>query len=129
MATRDYLIRLPPDITVKAACEDVGCDQWAHGWQTVCDESTRQGALVANFIRSGQSKRTFTESATWDEGRPVAVFRFESGQRCFREHRTRPARFAVRPGRGPLIARTRLADWGEDLADHLGLLADEARKG
>lgn len=124
MATRDYLIRLPPDVWVRTACEDAGCDQWANGWETVCDDSD-MGRMVAMLIRSGQTGRDFAELG----GTPV-VFRFAPRQRCFREHRTRPARFAVRPGPGlPLIARTRLADWGEDMVEHAGRLADGLRKG
>lgn len=123
--TRDYLIRMPPDTWVKAACEDAGCDQWAHGWETICDLDDDTGRKVAFLIRSGQTGRDFTEFP----GNPV-VFRFAPRQRCFREHRTRPARFSVRPGPGrALIARTRLADWGDDMAEHLGLLADGQKKG
>lgn len=124
MRTRDYVLRLPPDTTVKAACEDVGCDQWRHGWETVCDLDDPMGVQVAMLIRSGQTGRSYTEFP----GNPV-VFRFEAGQRCFREHRTRPARWAVRE-RGRVVAvHSRLADWGEDLVDHAGRLQDQLRKG
>lgn len=128
MATREYRIRMPRDTTVAAACEDVGCDQWRHGWETVCDLSdltpVTGGLAVAMLIRSGQTRRTYTEFP----GNP-AVFRFESGQRCFREHRTRPARFEVREGGRLIVAHDRLADWGEDLAGHAGRLQDQLAKG
>ena len=127
MATRDYVIKLPRDTTIVAACEDVGCDQWRDGWETVCDLSDEQGALVANWIRSGQTGRTYRELASLPGG--AVVFRFESGQRCFREHRTRPVKFAVREGSRIVRAHVRLADWGDDLMEHGGRLADNARKG
>jgi hypothetical protein len=126
MSTRDYLIRLPRDTQVKAACEDVGCDQYLRGWETVCDESTEQGAMVAAFIRSGQSGRTWVEIPTSAD--QPSVFRFESGQRCFREHRTRPVRFAVRQG-GRVVSHERIADWGDDLAEHWAAIETELRKG
>ncbi|MGH6654058.1 MAG: hypothetical protein ACRDVE_02500 [Actinocrinis sp.] len=127
MTTRDYVIRMPPDLKVVAACEDVGCDQWRRGWETVCDLDDPMGATVAFLIRSGQTGRTCQELPALP-GSATAVFRFESGQRCFREHRTRPARFSVRAG-GRVVTHARLADWGEDLADHAGRLQDQLGKG
>jgi hypothetical protein len=124
--TRDYLIRLPKDTSIVAACEDVGCDQWRSGWETTCDESTPQGATVAAWIRSGQSGRTFTEIGT-HSGQP-SVFRFHSRQRCFNEHRTRPASFAVRQ-QGRIVNHERLADWGDDLAEHWDAIQTELKKG
>lgn len=125
MPVMKHKILLPKDVTVKAACEDVDCDQRRHGWETVCDESTREGAMVANWIRSGQSGRAFTEFPPGHHnGRQVSIFRFEAGQRCFREHRTRPVRFLAAGREVP-----RLADWGEHLADHLGDLQDQRERG
>lgn len=127
--TRDYLIKLPRDTKVKAACEDVGCDQWMRGWETVCDESSEQGALVAAFIRSGQSGRAYREFPPGSHnGQPVSIFRFESGQRCFRNHQTRPARFAVAQG-GRITNHERLADWGDDLAQHWDRITEQLKKG
>lgn len=123
--TRDYGLILPRDTTVKAACEDVGCEQWRAGWDTVCDLDTKEGAMVAEMIRSGRSGRTYRELS--GEGR-VVVFRFESGQRCFAEHRTRPARFTVRQG-GRSREHTGLADWGEDLAEHWDRVETLRKKG
>jgi hypothetical protein len=50
------------------------------------DERTELGKGQATYIRT-QSRRTFRESPT-AEG--LTVFRFDSGQRCFQEHQTRP---------------------------------------
>ena len=130
MATRDYRVHMPPDITVVAACEDVGCDQWARGWETVCDEiGTRDGALVANWIRSGQSGRDFTEMRDVRQGAIVAVFRFAPHQRCFREHRTRPGRMLVRQDGRTVREHSSLAGLAEDYTEHLGGLADQHERG
>jgi len=124
---RSYRIHMPHDLTIKVACEDAGCDQWKHGWETVCDESTREGALVANWIRSGQSGRTFAEIGT-HSGRP-AVFRFHSGQRCFQEHRTRPGRALVMRRGRVLREHVSLSDLAEDYTEHVGHLAEQEKKG
>ena len=85
MATRDYLLRLPRDVTVVAACEEVRCEAWQYGWQTTCDETTPLGTFRAAYIRESCG-RTFREMRTGDG---LTVFRFEPHQRCFAEHRTR----------------------------------------
>lgn len=121
MATRDYRIRLPRDTSVRAACEEVGCESWQFGWETVVDERTVLGNQQAAYIRH-RSGRTFTEMRGSEPG--VIVFRFGSGQRCFAEHRTRPARFLA----GQRQVAT-LGDWIGDLEDHVGHLEDRLRKG
>jgi hypothetical protein len=133
---RAYRVQMPVDITVVAACEDVGCDQWRTGWNTVADESTAQGVMVANWIRSGQSGRTFRELIVV-AGQP-AVFRFDPGQRCFREHRwpgsnrkhrTRPGRLLVYSrGRG-VREHSSLRFLAEDYTEHAGLLAAQQERG
>ena len=118
--TRDYKIRFPRDVTVRAACEDVGCELWQFGWETVLDERTAPGRDAAGWIRSGASRRTYRELP----GGTVAVVRFERGQRCFEEHRTRPAVFLAG---GRRVAS--LGDWTGDLDDHVTRLEDQLRKG
>lgn len=115
-----YKILSPADIEVVAACRDVGCEQWRDGWDTIIDERTELGARQAAYIR-GESGRTFREMTT---GAGWTVFRFESGQRCFREHHTRPEMYGVVAGvnaqQGQLIRRhTRPADWVEDIGEQL----------
>ena len=132
MRSRDYRVTMPPDITVVTACGDFGCDQWRSGWETVCDESTEQGALVASFIRSGQSGRDFAELRDVRDGVTVAVFRFPAGQRCFREHRTRPARLLVTANGNPravLREHASLAALAEDYTEHAGRLAEQKERG
>ena len=118
--TRDYRIRFPRDVTVRAACEDVRCENWAHGWETILDERTAQGRAAAAWIRSGASRRTFRELP----GGEVVVFRFERGQRCFEEHRTRPSVFLAG---GRRVGS--LGDWIGDLDAHVTRLEDQLRKG
>lgn len=122
--SRSYRIHMPHDITVVAACEDVGCDQWRSGWVTECDESTETGALVAAWIRSGQSGRTYVEL----QGSP-AVFRFAGGQRCFAEHRTRPGRLRVYQRGRPAAEHVSLANLAEDYTEHVGQLAGQQERG
>ncbi|MFJ6667412.1 hypothetical protein [Streptomyces sp. NPDC091383] len=130
-AYQTYSITAPSDATIVAACEQVGCPQWQHGWDSVIDESTDLGQRQAAYIRT-QSRRTFREMKT-EAG--LTVFRFESGQRCFAEHRTRPEIYLVRDGdwRGNPTGRkrqhTRPADWVEDMAEHQGRLIDMKQKG
>jgi hypothetical protein len=122
-ATRDYLLRMPPDTTVVAACHEVRCEAWQFGWDTIVDERTPLGAAQAAYIRH-QSGRTFREMGSPDG---VTVFRFESRQRCFAEHRTKPARWLVR-GYG-LREHSSMRGWIDDLAEHVGQLEDQIRRG
>ena len=128
-SSRVYRIHMPHDLTVVAACEDVGCDSWRFGWETVCDESDEMQAVVAMTIRAGGSGRTFTELSGTRDGRKVAVFRFDSGQRCFAEHRTRPGRLLVHQGGRVAREHGSLADMAEDYTEHVGQLAEEAQRG
>jgi hypothetical protein len=126
---RCYRVHMPHDLTVVAACEDVACDQWRDGWETVCDEADEMGGKVAMLIRSGQTGRDFTEFPPGPGG-TVAVFRFAPRQRCFREHRTRPGRALVQRNGRILREHTSLADLAEDYTEHVGRLAEiEKRKG
>lgn len=130
-AYQTYSIVALPDRTVVAACEAVGCGAWARGWEITVDEATDLGRAQAHWIRT-ESGRTFREYRT-DAG--LAVFRFESGQRCFAEHRTRPERYSVRPGDwrparlGPARVHVNARDWVEDFGEHQERVADQQRKG
>ena len=120
-AMQSYRIAAPPDVTVVAACEQVGCEAWRNGWDTIVDEATDLGTRQAAHIRSGQTGRTWREMARGDG---LTVFRFDPKQRCFAEHRTRPETFTVAAGDvrsfGGLIRRhVRPVDWVEDMAGHL----------
>ena len=130
-AMQSYRIHSPRDTTVRAACEQVGCEAWRHGWETKVDESTNLGQFQAAYIRQS-SGRTFTELRT-AEG--MTVFRFEPGQRCFADHQTWPERFIVRDGdwRGNPTGRQRVhqraADWVEDFGEHQQRLKDATERG
>lgn len=119
--TRDYRVQMPRDVTVKAACEDVGCENWRYGWDSLIDESSSLGQAQAEYIRD-KSGRTFREMRAPDG---LTVFRFEAHQRCFEEHRTRPARLSVATGGITLRTHSSLADLAEDYTEHVGRLADQ----
>ena len=120
-ATRDYVVRMPRDTSVVAACHEVRCEAWQFGWETLVDEGTPLGREQARYIRY-MSGRTFTEHRA--EGGRMVVFRFPGRQRCFAEHRTRPARwFAAGREVGGM------ADWIGDLNDHAERLETQFRKG
>lgn len=125
-----YRIVSPADRAVRSACEEVGCEAWRHGWETQVDEGTPLGQAQASYIRA-QSGRTFRESRTGDG---LTVFRFESRQRCFAEHRTRPEFYSVRGGDWRqnlgLIRQHRAgADWVEDFAEHQDRIARQIERG
>ena len=125
-----YSIRAGRDTSVVAACKDVGCQNWLHGWETTVDEATDLGRAQAAYIRH-KSGRTSTERRT---GTGLTVFRFEAFQRCFVEHRTRPDTFWVRDGdfRGNptqrVVRHVRAADWIEDFQKHKSSLTDLQEK-
>jgi hypothetical protein len=121
--TRDYRLLMPADTTVRAACEDVGCENWRYGWDVLLDERTAPGRDGAAWIRSGASGRTFRELPGAADG-GVSVFRFEPHQRCFEEHRTRPARWIA--GR---TVHTDMHGWIDDLDNHVGRLAEQLQRG
>jgi hypothetical protein len=122
--TRDYHIRMPMDRWVRTACQASGCENWRHGWETHVDEATPLGRQQAAYIRT-QSGRTFTERRT---AAGLTVFVFEPGQRCFAEHRTRPARLLVHEG-GRTREHVSFADLAEDYTEHTGHLAVQAERG
>lgn len=130
--SRAYRIHMPHDTTIVAACEDVGCDQWLLGWETVCDLSDftplTGGLAVATLIRSGQTGRDYREFPPGPGG-TVTVFRFAPRQRCFREHRTRPGVLRVYSGGRPVREHTSLRFLAEDYTEHMGGIADQQQKG
>jgi hypothetical protein len=123
-ASRDYVVRLPPDRHIVIACEDAGCDNWRYGWDTILDERDPARKQLADWIRSGASGRDYAEIP----GAGVTVFRFAARQRCFAEHRTRPARLLVRDGR-TVTEHSSFAAMAQDYNDHKGHLAGLLQKG
>jgi hypothetical protein len=121
--TRDYVVRMPPDRWVKLACQQVECENWRYGWDTILDERTPEGKDAAAWIRSGASRRDFREMRSGDGD--VTVFRFSPHQRCFTEHRTRPARWLVRGVR----EHADMSGWIDDLDQHVGRLGEQLKKG
>lgn len=127
-----YTIHSPHDRLVKAACEQVGCDAWQFGWETVIDESTELGRHQATYIRQ-HSGRTFREMPRAGEG-AATVFRFEPRQRCFADHHTRPEAYAVLGGdwrryTGVIRRHSRPEDWVEDFGTNQQIIADQQERG
>jgi hypothetical protein len=130
-AFQTFELRSPHDVRIKAACEQVQCQAWRAGWRSLIDESTDLGRTQAAYIRA-RSGRTFTE-------RPgpggLTEFAFDSGQRCFADHRTRPEIYLVVGGdwrgnpTGHQRRHTRPIDWVEDFAEHQLRVADQHQKG
>jgi hypothetical protein len=142
--TRDYLIRMPKDTTVKVVCEQIRCEKWLYGWDVFANERAPLGRDRAAYFRSGASRRTFRElrttvaealsagvvlpgeiDAATDPLVPVSVFRFEPHQRCFDEHRTRPARWLVRGVR----EHADMSGWLDDLDEHVDRLSEQIKRG
>lgn len=127
---KTYEFVSPPDLMIRAACAQVGCQAYASGWETTLDEATPLGRKQAGYIRR-RSGRTFTEHRT---AAGLTVFRFEPHQRCFAEHKTRPDFYSVRAGDwradlGQLRRHVNGADWVEDFAEHQQTIADQIERG
>ncbi|RSN26494.1 hypothetical protein DMC63_01270 [Streptomyces sp. WAC 05977] len=77
-------------------CEEDDCVYFREGWATRCDEIPGSlGESQAAYIRADKSRR-YTETR---EGPTTVVFRFEAGQKCYRQHRVplgRPELYLVR---------------------------------
>jgi hypothetical protein len=116
---------------VRTVCEQVACPAWRDGWESTIDERTDLGKAQAAYIRT-RSGRTFREMRT-EAG--LTVFRFDSGQRCFAEHQTRPELYVVRDGdfRGNPTGRRRVhsraADWVEHMQEEFGRFDEDRRRG
>ncbi len=129
LAYQTFAIASPADRQIPAACEQVLCEQRQFGWESHIDESTELGKRQARYIRT-QSGRTFREAKSGT----ITVFKFASGQRCFREHHTRPEVFYVHGGdwrQQTSAARqhTRAADWVEDFGLNQIRLRDARARG
>jgi hypothetical protein len=130
-AYQTFSIRSRPDQAVRTVCEEISCEQWRQGWESVIDERTDLGQAQAAYIRQ-QSGRTFREMPRGDG---LTAFRFDSGQRCFADHKTRPELYLVRDGdfRGNPTGRrrvhTRAQDWVENVQEELGRFNEDRRRG
>lgn len=117
-----------------ATCEEVSCQHFLEGWQSLIDESTNLGQKQAHYIRE-ESGRGFTEHRS-EAG--LTVFTFPPGQRCFAaaQHRTnvglRPVFAVDRVNDSGRIARrvhSSADSWGDDLHTHTDNLLGEISKG
>ena len=78
-------------------CADADCEHYETGWDSLIDEGTGLGQRQAHYIRK-ESGRRYAEERQPDG---LTRFKFEAGQKCFREHHgrnARPERFVERDG-------------------------------
>lgn len=120
------------DFYRRATCAESRCGDFLHGWATILDERTDDGAAGARYIRR-ESGRGFTEHR--DES-GLTVFTFAAGQRCFRsdddDHQVRIEReplFLVRSGGRTVRRHSRGADWVDDFSDSLDRVAGRIARG
>jgi hypothetical protein len=130
-AYQTYTIDRDRDVAVKAACTEVGCEAYAHGWEVTCDEQTDLGRAQAHYIRT-QAGRDFTERRSLDDA--LTVFRFSAFQRGFTDHRTMPEVYGVHAGDwrrrlGHVRTHTRPGDWVEDMQEQFDQFAADRARG
>ena len=139
-AYRTFQVKVPrgPEFQRPATCEQVDCEHWLHGWQTLVDATNTD--LLEALRASG---RPYTEIV--DDGQPFAlirVFTFAPGTPCFRasQHRVAvrpdvPQLFVVRGGdwRGNPTGEWRIHqrpdDWVEDLQESTEALRETIERG
>lgn len=129
-AYQTYAYSRGRDIRRKAACQEVGCEAYRHGWESAFDESTELGRQQAHYVRT-QSGRTFREYRS-EAG--LTVFRFEPYQRCFADHQTIAEAFYVRGGdwrlnQGLIRRHANGRDWAEDMAEQLDTIRTAQERG
>jgi len=114
--------RLHPDRSrwVQASCADVGCPEHLHGWATVLDESTPDGARMAAVVRSLRDRQ---HVETRDPS-GLTRFTFAPGQKCFRasEHVVAPALYRIGAqgagGRPVGVVEVDGPQWVDRFAEH-----------
>jgi len=132
-AMTTHTIVSPTDTTIIAACPQVGCIAYRHGWDTLIDPATDLGQMQIQLILSGRHGRIYRDLGVNEAG--MRVFRFDPYQRCFAEHRTRPELFVVRAADtegtdlGLIRNHTRAQDWAEDYHETLDRRLTSTKKG
>lgn len=106
-----------------AACQEVDCIQYQHGWVTEVATDSPQARYIREEMNRGEDasrRRTFTEERPY-EG--MSRFVFPPGQRCFRQHTAptgREALFLMQSsgGAAPVPFR-RPETWRDDMNEDL----------
>ena len=112
---QDFRALLPPDTHRQpATCRDVDCPHYLGGWMTIVPVDSKQDVYIRN-----ESGRKFT--VTKLDGDQIE-YRFEAGQRCFRQH-------TQLNGREPFYIHEtkesrRVHQRGEDFMEHAHLELD-----
>jgi hypothetical protein len=128
-----HTVASPQDRKIIAACQQVGCERYHYGWDTVINPATELGRMQIQLVLNGRHGRTYRDLGVNADG--MRVFRFEAHQRCFEEHRTRPELYVVRAAGldgddlGLIRRHTRAIDFAEDLQETQGRRIDSKQKG
>lgn len=121
----------------KASCEEIDCEHWRNGWQSIVDEKDARGMAVARYIRKESGRGFHTERL--EDGR--TCFIFLPGQMCFSagsdSHRVqiREENFILRSGdyRGNPDGRSLTfpgaRDWVDDFGEHQDRIATAIERG
>lgn len=135
-AYRTFQVAIPrgPEFQREATCQEVDCEHWLNGWQTLVD-ATNTDQLDA--LRG--SGRPYVEA---DPSAGVRVFTFAPGTPCFRASTHRvpvrpdlPQLFVVRGGdwrgnpTGERRVHQRPDDWVEDLQESTEALRETIERG
>jgi hypothetical protein len=118
----------------EAACWEVGCEQYRNGWVTTIDETTGLGQKQAHYIRHDITrKHTETKNVLG-----LTEFKFESGQKCFRQHKKpleREPFFLIAGGdhrgnpAGVPARYMEAEDWIDDFANHQDKIKSAIERG
>lgn len=120
-----------------ATCEEVGCDQYRHGWVSTFDLGTDLGLRQYEYCKADRERSFHMQRVSLT----LVKFVYKPGNRCFRsgDHRLPlglPARFYVAGGdfRGnpratPVRVHQRPEDWADDFASHQDRIATAIQRG
>jgi len=118
-----------------ATCEEYECEQYVHGFVTTIDVSSELGREQFNYLTHDKTRHATMQRMNMG----TVKFTYPPGSRCFNwgEHRIpigRPPHLLVVQGdwrarTGPTRRHTRVEDWVEDSAGHLGHLAEIVQRG
>lgn len=133
---QQFKIALLREGATKMTCREAKCEQYERGWITVVDERSDKGARQAQYIRT-QAGRKFIEFPS--EGASLhlqgeiaiayglTVFKFFSGQECFRPHADREVVFSQQKGARRRVYTPR--DFNESFNEEAAKVAETAGRG
>ena len=66
----------------KATCQEIGCEQYLLGWQTIVDITTDLGKKQYNYIVNNSGRK-----GSGNQKGNLVTFTFSPEQNCFKEHK------------------------------------------